>query len=146
MGTFIFKLQHITTEKSNCLKCRRHKAFQNHKVKSTFKQNPSAKTLVWLRLLFGIHWEPNPGLTKNELVTLQIVSRRLFPHCCLAEASSVWAGQPLWISLVPDLQRCMLSWKRGEKKRGDSSWALLDLNSGFKFSEVRVQLIKSAAV
>lgn len=34
----------------------------------------------------------------------------------------------------------------GEKKRGDSEWALLDLSSGFKFSEVKVQIIKSAAV
>lgn len=36
--------------------------------------------------------------------------------------------------------------KQGRKKKGDLEWALLDLNSGFKFSEVRVQIIKSAAV
>lgn len=120
VNIFTFKPQHVTTEKSNCLKSRRHKALQNPEVKSIFKQNHSAMISVWLHLPFCVYLEWNPGLTKNELVSLQMASRRPFPHFCLSYWNLLASKQDRLRESALCLtyaQRWMLSWKRGGKKR-----------------------------
>lgn len=125
---FTFKLRHVTTEKSNCLKRGRYKALQSHKVKSIFERNHSTMTLVWLQLPFCVYWEPNPALTKNELVTLQMVSRRSLPHFCFTEAfwhisRTAFVNQPwAWPTRGDECYP-----ERGEENRGDAGWALLRL-------------------
>lgn len=55
-------------------------------------------TLIGIQPQFYIYWEPNSGVTKNELLTLQMISRRPFPYFSLTEtwhvSGTAFVNQP----------------------------------------------------